>query len=577
MISATEKALLGPMERIARAMSRRWDVRIEPTGGACCTDGQVISIPFRSDELPADARRILHGMLDHEVSHVAEEREHEKAGRRTPMSLLSECRSNRLKYMFNVFEDLRIERKYSERYPGMADNLRALNEHAFALRAEKGPAPDPWTEFGLAILEVAMGRPSLGLEPNTTAALKLIADEIAAIPGMCWAEDALCLAERVVAKLSEEAESESSSEAGKDGADTGTQGEGQSRTSGQPRASSDGSVKEGDSVAGARRLISANATDSDPASSLRRYLEARIENLPDEPTGRYRAHPAAKARDRWISLDSHGSVGWDYGAAKRQVFRQIGALKAKLLVVLRSRALAYDTAGHRTGTLDSSRLARVATGDRALFTQCVEGETLDVAVSILVDQSGSMSYGRGLSRIESARRMSIALCETLDSLKIPFELIGYSNWLPEGRVLRTLEWGRTSSFRWCGYHLFGESYRHTRSRLAWMEAGGDNADSEAVWETAARLASRPESRKILLVLSDGRPSVGGNYRLQVQHLHEVIQRVSKAGIEILGIGCEDDSVSQYYCEKNGSDHIVVDDIDQLAIRVFRLLRTRLLK
>ena len=67
-------ALNGPFTKIARAMSRHWNVRIVPSGARCDTDGATIRIPYTADYLPAEKRQALHGMLDHEVAHVAEER-----------------------------------------------------------------------------------------------------------------------------------------------------------------------------------------------------------------------------------------------------------------------------------------------------------------------------------------------------------------------------------------------------------------------------------------------------------------------------------------------------------------------
>ncbi|MFH4376904.1 cobalamin biosynthesis protein CobT, partial [Acinetobacter baumannii] len=79
--------------------------------------------------------------------------------------------------------------------------------------------------------------------------------------------------------------------------------------------------------------------------------------------------------------------------------------------------------GLKQGKLNSSSLARLAsTGDCRIFRKRVESKTKDVAVSLVVDMSGSMCG----SKIHTAAAASYALSNVLDRLKIPHEVICFT-------------------------------------------------------------------------------------------------------------------------------------------------------
>ena len=99
----------------------------------------------------------------------------------------------------------------------------------------------------------------------------------------------------------------------------------------------------------------------------------------------------------------------------------------------------------------------------------------------------------------------------------------------------------------------------------------ENVDGEALEWAAQRLRSRPERRKILVVLSDGAPvddatlAANGPHYLE-QHLRRVIGSIVSVGdIEIGSVGIGFD-VSKYY--PNSS---VVDTPDSLGIKLIDFL------
>ena len=128
--SKRRNALDGPFTAIARAQARSWDINIVPSGSTLATDGNTIYFPWNSDDIDTIPLNVLHGYLDHETGHIAEEREHRDAGRETPLELTKSLRNITKRMLLNVYEDIRMELKRGRIYPGVAANLKAANEYS---------------------------------------------------------------------------------------------------------------------------------------------------------------------------------------------------------------------------------------------------------------------------------------------------------------------------------------------------------------------------------------------------------------------------------------------------------------
>jgi cobalamin biosynthesis protein CobT len=66
----------------------------------------------------------------------------------------------------------------------------------------------------------------------------------------------------------------------------------------------------------------------------------------------------------------------------------------------------------------------------------------------------------------------------------------------------------------------------------------------------------------MIVLSDGQPACSGNSDDQNTHLVNVVKKIEKAGIDVVGLGISSDAVKQYY-----SRNIVFHDSAEIASRV----------
>ncbi|MES2903490.1 MAG: cobaltochelatase subunit CobT [Pseudomonadota bacterium] len=212
------------------------------------------------------------------------------------------------------------------------------------------------------------------------------------------------------------------------------------------------------------------------------------------------------------------------------------------------------------GMLDAARLARVVVNPSHSLSYKIERETefKDTVVSLLIDNSGSMR-GRPIS---IAAMCGDILARTLERCGVTSEILGFTTrawkggqsreaWLAEGRPSQP---GRLNDLRHIVYKRADEPYRHARKNLGLMMREGllkENIDGEALLWAHRRLLSRPEERRILMVISDGAPvddstaSANGGTYLE-RHLRDVIGWIeTRSSVELSAIGIGHD-VTRYY-------------------------------
>ena len=293
----------------------------------------------------------------------------------------------------------------------------------------------------------------------------------------------------------------------------------------------------------------------------------------------YYSSPIMKKFDSW---EKPRVMVNTFNNAKKDVSSQLRGLKSKLVNLVKSRELSTMVFDKNEGEIDSDVLSTVSTGNKRIYSQEILGESLDTAISILVDESGSMGSSTNESNCAYfAQRATIGLAETFSSLNIPFEIIGFQNiWVNHHKLTDGVKnsGSRSEPFLFNIYKDFKEKYRKVKYRLGSIEGGGNNCDGEAVLETAKRLSLRTEERKILIVISDGAPRGGGvSHIILEKHLKEIVKKVSDSGIEVLGIGAGSKEVTRFYTKENGASCIVVDDLNKLAITVYKGMKDLLLK
>lgn len=233
------------------------------------------------------------------------------------------------------------------------------------------------------------------------------------------------------------------------------------------------------------------------------------------------------------------------------------------------------------GMIDSGRLARVVANPSVLlsFKQEIQAPFRDTIVSLLIDNSGSM---RGRPIAIAAMTTDI-LARTLERCGLKVEILGFTTrawkggkardlWMKDGRPASP---GRLNDLRHIVYKSADAPWRRAKNNLGLMLKEGllkENIDGEALSWAHNRLARRPESRKILMVISDGAPvddstlSVNASNILE-RDLRNVIAWIeSKASpVELSAIGIGHD-VTRYYTRA-----LTITDAEDLAQALIKKL------
>lgn len=191
--------------------------------------------------------------------------------------------------------------------------------------------------------------------------------------------------------------------------------------------------------------------------------------------------------------------------------------------------------GRETGLLMGRRiLTRTLYHDdgRYFYKNRLPQELPELAVALLVDESGSMSCA---DRITRARAASLIVYDFCRSLGIPILIAGHT------------EIGHTVHIY--SYAEFDARDNNDRYRLMDLSARSDNRDGAALRYTAERLLRRPEEVKLLLTISDGQPCASRYYGTEAEaDLRGIKREMTNRGVTIFAaaIGEDKDSIERIY-------------------------------
>lgn len=262
------------------------------------------------------------------------------------------------------------------------------------------------------------------------------------------------------------------------------------------------------------------------------------------------------------------------------VDHMVGPLQKDLERAIAARSLSHYSSGHRSGRLHTANLHRLTMNDDRVFRRKEEAASKDVAVTLLVDMSGSMGGGK----IHTASKAAYALASVLERIGIVCEVLGFTTGEYCGDLGKMQEEERKMKRRYSRmealYMPVLKSYNErmtieTKKRFAWLpntRSMRNNVDGESVEVAARRLMTRREKGKILMVLSDGAPHGYGNTSDLSPHLKRTVAAVTSAGVNVVGIGINSDAVRQYYPKC-----MVLNNINELPGAVMKELRALIIK
>jgi cobalamin biosynthesis protein CobT len=625
---------IGNFQKIARVMSDKYDVRVIPEGLRFKTTGRVINFPVNSDYLSDMTKKSIHGLLDHEILHILEEDFHKKKNKETPIDIISKLKDKRERIVFGLIEDMRIEIKYSNIYIGIKENISELYDITIPLVFENiriGKIKDFWNVFSKYIIMKFKGYELDYIDGEYKIFLDLIDDELKQIYEISYGEQSLALARNIIDKIDDKLdelsddmdegegdegegdegegdegegeggdadtdEGEGDEGEGDEGEGEGDEGEGEGGDADTDEGEGDEGEGEGDEGEGkggrgkgdegegdgdvSRRVLDMYDKIMEPDSycdifdDVKKAIgkEAEIDAKENE---RYIPNPNVLSKDRWIKPESRDIEL--YRANKSEVDSQIRGISGKFINVLKSKAISSIQRGVFSGKLDTRSLHKVNIGKTNVYKNKIIGETLDTAISVVVDMSGSMgkSNEKG-TKAYYARSSCISLAETFNKLYIPFEIIGFYNvYVKKVKLVPFTH--RVEPLMYVVFKDFDENFNNTKCRLNDITGIGDNTDGEAILEIAKRLYRRRETRKILFVISDGAPlAVHPSPDILEKHLIQAVKTITSSGIEVLSIGMCTNSVALFYNSETGAKNTSIYNMDEFVGKVYKIVRDSLL-
>ena len=227
------------------------------------------------------------------------------------------------------------------------------------------------------------------------------------------------------------------------------------------------------------------------------------------------------------------------------------ALRTQIQGLLQSSVLTRSTIG-RHGRLDSRQLHRMSVADPRIFKRNGKKQGMNTAIHILFDCSGSMRRRIKLTtQVCHAVAMALGAIDGINVGVTAFPAgtpADGGNGNPQGPTV-------------CPILAHGELMH---SRFA-MSAAGCTPLGEALWWVMQHMLSLSESRKIVLILTDGDPD-------SFNVANDAIESGRHFGVEIYGLGIMSEAITKLLPDHSRTIH----ELPELASAMFSMLRGALL-
>ena len=217
--------------------------------------------------------------------------------------------------------------------------------------------------------------------------------------------------------------------------------------------------------------------------------------------------------------------------------------------------------GKQTGLIMGRRLdahALCRNDGKVFYKSNLPNETPELAVGLLLDESGSMS---SCDRSSYARASAIILYDFCQSLNIPVMVYGHStDYTSVGHTVALYS-----------YAEFDGIDHDDKYRMMDISARGGNRDGAALRYVAERLSKRPEAVKLLILVSDGQPNdFGYGGSAAEEDLRGIKQEYQRKGILFVAaaIGNDKRNIERIY----GDSFLNISDLSQLPVKLTSVVK-----
>ena len=267
------------------------------------------------------------------------------------------------------------------------------------------------------------------------------------------------------------------------------------------------------------------------------------------------------------------SVISSYEASARPVEQIAKTMAKKVLPYLKKKK--GDDMLPMSGFYSGSKFdaTRLVMGDMRYFkTSATPLPDTRLAVSVLLDESGSMGWG---ARMSSARTAALALYLFCQECGIPCSVQGHTAPFNTGNFQGTGHYLREGSLVINSYAEFDTPDKKDKYRIMCARAYEDNRDGAAILYTGTRLLKRPEPTKLMFIICDGAPAASGYYGAAAENdMAMIVANLRRKGVIVfsMAIGSDKENIHRIF----GDGFIDINDLstvpDQLLSMVKRFIR-----
>lgn len=500
---------------LAKWLAGRADIDVcEYVGETACIGlvkgRRVVYIPKQwsySDD--PSAAELLEGVIDHEaLGH----------GRFTDLEARKRAEdSGRIKFnnlsggIQNILEDVYIENRAIEAYPGVKHNLKTMVEILVGRGFFGEPSAFESAPASALLMAGLLNTLRARLVPGQEAVLKVNVDALEPILqrklGNLWSDvlavamevqnskvtdDNIALTIRIMALIEQAASDQTepdqetqASEADESNDQKAGAVEGKSSDEGDPAHT--GEAAEGNSKAGDEAGTSPSNRSVKENQAAQEIMVQQDHKMPiTEVTEGASISIGDKATPAPMSdlakIDGRCDMPLDVKRIASMVKSSADDLQDALLSETRC-----DKTTKLVGkSLNNRVLSRVKLGNGRVFRQKQEGKAISTAVQFVVDMSGSMrdALSNKVTRHDAAFGLIYGMGDLLDEYEVPFQVIAYSD-------------------AYADVKKFEEEWSRVRRRYALPALSGGTFTGIAVQKSLGELVVRPEERKLLIVITDG--------------------------------------------------------------------------
>lgn len=477
---------------------------------------KVIYIPNHwSYTVDPEAAELLEGVIDHEA--LGHGRFTDLLGRKKAEEA-KQIKWNELSSAIqNILEDIYIENRAISTYPGVKANLSKTveilrNRGFFGDPDSFNPQEPAGNLIITGLLNVLRCHLIPGQKDHLLENSTFFNERLEELLGRTWTEvlaiacevknsqstqDNIDLTVRIMDKIKDIAKSEAQES---QDSQQGQSGDGEDSSSDSSGSQGEGD-EEGDSPANGQGQDASDKPSNQPGqgSSSGSYSEQEIDAAKAIIAQQNQAKPETEITDGASGQISKG-CGSGAGSgnlteAKKtspldpvavKVSKQLKNTSDELMDALVSETRSAKSNRMIGKRLNSRVLSRVRTGNPNVFSSKTEGNLVSTAISILTDDSGSMTdkLADGIRRSEAAKGLMVGIADILDEFEVSFEMNVYSD-----------------SF--ATHKSFDSDWTQIKRQQVMPSIGGGTITGAAMEKALGNLVVQPEERKLLIIITDG--------------------------------------------------------------------------